>query len=226
MKGYGGCRFEGSGCNIDINECVRGTAGCAKNAGCINSVGGYTCRCYYGYDGVPSSAFSSHLACGYCKRSQQFHAGMARLSHCCKEPPFLYAKSSMLIPRNPQEEKLLGDGQPWCYVRQFDPNKQRGTSKLHWHLGGTESPFPCSAVPVFGRLLFSTESAYFYIWPCDPQYASQRDGSDEIASCNTVKGITLRAQQYPLHICPLPPWYFTDEIQDVHKSASHDLLRR
>lgn len=47
-------RFEGPACNIDVNECVRGTAGCAGNAGCINSVGGYTCRCYWGFDGAPS----------------------------------------------------------------------------------------------------------------------------------------------------------------------------
>ena len=30
-------RFEGPGCDIDINECVRGTAGCATGAACINS---------------------------------------------------------------------------------------------------------------------------------------------------------------------------------------------
>ena len=30
-------RFEGPGCDIDVNECVRGTAGCATGAACINS---------------------------------------------------------------------------------------------------------------------------------------------------------------------------------------------
>ena len=33
------CRFEGPTCNIDINECVRGTDTCAANAACINTQG-------------------------------------------------------------------------------------------------------------------------------------------------------------------------------------------
>ncbi len=56
------CRFEGPSCNIDVNECSRGTAGCAAHAGCINSNGGYTCTCYWGYDGVlPISLYASSL---------------------------------------------------------------------------------------------------------------------------------------------------------------------
>lgn len=37
---------------MDINECVRATDGCSPHAGCINSKGGYTCTCYYGFSGV------------------------------------------------------------------------------------------------------------------------------------------------------------------------------
>lgn len=33
------CRFEGPKCDIDINECVRGTDNCAAEAACINTVG-------------------------------------------------------------------------------------------------------------------------------------------------------------------------------------------
>lgn len=44
-------RYEGPSCSIDINECVRGTAGCAANAGCINTEGSYRCQCYFGYQG-------------------------------------------------------------------------------------------------------------------------------------------------------------------------------
>ena len=47
-------RYEGPSCEIDINECVRATAGCAANAGCINTDGGYQCKCYWGYDGAAS----------------------------------------------------------------------------------------------------------------------------------------------------------------------------
>ena len=32
-------RFEGPTCNIDINECVRGTDNCAADAACINTQG-------------------------------------------------------------------------------------------------------------------------------------------------------------------------------------------
>ena len=33
----GACRFEGPKCDIDINECVRGTDDCTANAACINT---------------------------------------------------------------------------------------------------------------------------------------------------------------------------------------------
>lgn len=37
---------------MDINECVRGTSGCAiTGAACTNSAGGYTCACTLGYAG-------------------------------------------------------------------------------------------------------------------------------------------------------------------------------
>ena len=45
-------RYEGPTCSIDINECVRGTSGCASNAGCINSAGSYHCKCFFGYSGA------------------------------------------------------------------------------------------------------------------------------------------------------------------------------
>ena len=45
-------RFEGPTCELDINECVRGTAGCAKvGAACVNTVGGYSCSCVPGVTG-------------------------------------------------------------------------------------------------------------------------------------------------------------------------------
>ena len=37
---------------MDIDECVRATAGCSPHAGCINSQGGFTCTCYYGFSGM------------------------------------------------------------------------------------------------------------------------------------------------------------------------------
>ncbi len=37
---------------MDINECIRGTAGCAAHAGCINTEGGFSCACDYGYSGA------------------------------------------------------------------------------------------------------------------------------------------------------------------------------
>lgn len=46
------CRYEGPACDIDINECTRGTAGCAAHAGCTNTVGSYKCTCDYGYTGA------------------------------------------------------------------------------------------------------------------------------------------------------------------------------
>ena len=36
---------------MDVDECVRATAGCSPHAGCINSQGSFTCACYYGFSG-------------------------------------------------------------------------------------------------------------------------------------------------------------------------------
>ncbi len=43
--------YEGPSCSTDINECARGLAGCAPNASCTNTPGGYTCACFPGYSG-------------------------------------------------------------------------------------------------------------------------------------------------------------------------------
>ncbi|CAD7701855.1 unnamed protein product [Ostreobium quekettii] len=51
VNGLEGTGYEGPKCKIDINECVRGTAGCHANAGCINTDGGFTCQCHPGYEG-------------------------------------------------------------------------------------------------------------------------------------------------------------------------------
>lgn len=40
--------WEGAQCDIDINECVRGTADCSLNAACINIQGGFSCQCFTG----------------------------------------------------------------------------------------------------------------------------------------------------------------------------------
>ncbi|DBA99225.1 hypothetical protein WJX82_007713 [Trebouxia sp. C0006] len=46
-----GTGFEGTKCNVDINECLRQTVQCAPNAGCINTEGAYNCTCWPGYTG-------------------------------------------------------------------------------------------------------------------------------------------------------------------------------
>jgi mannan endo-1,4-beta-mannosidase len=40
--------YEGPNCDLDINECVRGTDDCDLNAACINTVGGFQCQCFTG----------------------------------------------------------------------------------------------------------------------------------------------------------------------------------
>ena len=46
------CRYEGPNCDVDVDECVRATAGCSPHASCLNSKGGFTCTCYYGFTGT------------------------------------------------------------------------------------------------------------------------------------------------------------------------------
>ena len=36
---------------IDIDECYLGTHTCDSNARCMNTAGGFTCKCTYGYTG-------------------------------------------------------------------------------------------------------------------------------------------------------------------------------
>ena len=45
-------RFEGPACDVDINECVRGTANCAANSTCTNSNGSFSCACWEGFAGT------------------------------------------------------------------------------------------------------------------------------------------------------------------------------
>lgn len=51
VDGLAGTGAEGLKCDLDINECVRGTANCDPNGVCINTEGGFKCECPYGYDG-------------------------------------------------------------------------------------------------------------------------------------------------------------------------------
>lgn len=46
-----GTGYDGPDCKTPINECVRGTADCDKNAACIDTDSGYDCRCFFAYDG-------------------------------------------------------------------------------------------------------------------------------------------------------------------------------
>ena len=45
------CRYEGPQCDMDINECVRGTHNCAGNSTCINTEGSFNCICWRGFIG-------------------------------------------------------------------------------------------------------------------------------------------------------------------------------
>ncbi|KAL4425642.1 hypothetical protein ABPG75_009658 [Micractinium tetrahymenae] len=61
--------YEGPACDIDVDECVRGTAGCAPTALCLNSPGSFECACPLGTSGDPlkgcaidTQAFSAALA--------------------------------------------------------------------------------------------------------------------------------------------------------------------
>ncbi|KAK9845545.1 hypothetical protein WJX84_003268, partial [Apatococcus fuscideae] len=47
--------YEGPNCDIDIDECVRGTSGCAQSAACNNTQGGFTCQCFLAYTGDGTS---------------------------------------------------------------------------------------------------------------------------------------------------------------------------
>lgn len=51
VAGKEGTGYEGKHCDIDINECARGTADCHPNASCINTPGSYRCACFNGFAG-------------------------------------------------------------------------------------------------------------------------------------------------------------------------------
>ena len=93
-----GRRYEGPSCSIDINECVRGTAGCAANAGCINTQGSYRCQCYFGFQGkgFTLTSCSSHLAkhtsssCYLQPSAKRLLSGHALLEGCCS-PMYMHA---------------------------------------------------------------------------------------------------------------------------------------
>ncbi|KAK9841349.1 hypothetical protein WJX74_004374 [Apatococcus lobatus] len=59
VNGTAGTGYEGPNCDIDIDECVRGTAGCASSAACRNTPGGFTCQCFMGYTGNGTSCMAT-----------------------------------------------------------------------------------------------------------------------------------------------------------------------
>ena len=67
------CRYEGPGCTIDIDECVRGTAGCNPNAVCVNKPGGARHMCVLCFQrGAAAACIGSQCwlggGCGCCYR--------------------------------------------------------------------------------------------------------------------------------------------------------------
>jgi len=46
---------EGGSCALDVNECLRGLDNCDPNAACVDTDGGFTCECFYGYSGDGAS---------------------------------------------------------------------------------------------------------------------------------------------------------------------------
>jgi mannan endo-1,4-beta-mannosidase len=54
--------YEGPSCDIDINECTRGTAGCGTGAVCINAPGSFECACPLGSTGSGTSACDDSAA--------------------------------------------------------------------------------------------------------------------------------------------------------------------
>ncbi|KAK9837439.1 hypothetical protein WJX81_002398 [Elliptochloris bilobata] len=51
VGGLPGTGMEGPACEVDVNECVRGTSNCAANSTCTNTNGSFTCACWAGYTG-------------------------------------------------------------------------------------------------------------------------------------------------------------------------------
>jgi mannan endo-1,4-beta-mannosidase len=68
----------GPGCDIDINECARQTAGCDPAAACINTRGAFSCTCYSGYTGNGTSCQPTPALAGV--EAQYSTEGRARLA--------------------------------------------------------------------------------------------------------------------------------------------------
>lgn len=77
-EGVPGTGFEGTLCNIDVNECARGLDTCHEMASCTNLAGSYECKCFEGYTGdghdcIPTkkleSIFSNYFTPGHGKVS-------------------------------------------------------------------------------------------------------------------------------------------------------------
>lgn len=55
IRGIPGTGLEGPQCDVEINECVRGTSDCDPNAACIDlnaASGGWACECRHGFEPV------------------------------------------------------------------------------------------------------------------------------------------------------------------------------
>ncbi|XP_059171008.1 uncharacterized protein LOC131952397 [Physella acuta] len=86
--------WEGTGCNIDIDECARKTYSCKSGEECRNTPGSYTCRCPDGYRSVndtcqecPPFFFGEFCSqpCG-CSQSNAISCNHSNGSCQCKRP--------------------------------------------------------------------------------------------------------------------------------------------
>lgn len=122
----GDAGYEGPGCNIDINECARQTAGCDPNAACTNQAGGFACHCFDGYTGDGASCQPAAALADV--QTQYVSDGAARLA--CSEgrdvvypegaPGFQYDVTGALdrVKGGGQKVGSGGSGPCWHLRRQ------------------------------------------------------------------------------------------------------------
>ncbi|KAK9815739.1 hypothetical protein WJX72_008765 [[Myrmecia] bisecta] len=178
--------YEGVNCDIDINECVRGTAGCAANSTCINTAGGYQCKCWLGFTGngqtscTPTAALSQ-LDAAYTPDAQQGPL-ICDVKYPETAPGFLY--------------------DPTGSVSRDGSNRDFGRGSIGYVDTLTQCEIACETAPGCNSIVYSATARQCFLKGCPGEYSTN---CPSVPPPGTPGGLGGALQPTPAPPAPAPP---------------------
>ncbi|KAK9917687.1 hypothetical protein WJX75_007185 [Coccomyxa subellipsoidea] len=156
VKGLPGTGFEGPQCNVDINECVRGTHNCAANSTCVNTVGSFSCQCWRGFTGDGTQ-------CDPTPAIEQLESAYS--SEATQGPLICDIKYPMIAPG------FVYDPTGSIQKNAFKNGKQDGVGNSAPILSLTQCLLACESAPGCSAVVYSPGDQNCFLKGCPSEYA-------------------------------------------------------